>query len=291
MTSTQQKLLARQRTAWGRGGIVTTVVLGAFAALFGLSLSVSQLYAQQVTLPANAQNPDAQFSLYQAASAWTPYDPSVQMGLANYYFSTAVSSNQSSLFPQAYQYALAAANSAPWNASIQSQAALIAYQMGNDVQAVAWSRKAYQDFRFNQQILRNLLGISMWSAAKEMKANPTAAKAGLQAVLRQYQQYHNSEHDVNNTLFPDVTPLTEDASMQVYIATAETLLKQYRASKQAITPFLTANRDQAAVILYMIDTVIDDAGLHKHTKVDQAFLSQIKGSPQALSEYNFLKSL
>jgi len=174
---------------------------------------------------------------------------------------------------------------------VQTSAALIAYQLGNDPLAVQWAQKSYADGRFNETYLRNLLGISMWYGAQQMKQNPAFGRQELEHVLQLYAAYHASESVINQKLFPDSTPLTEDASMQVYIGTADYLLHHYKESLAVMNPLLTADRDQAAVALYMIDTVLDDAALHQTTKTSKAYLTQILSQSAIAQEYNFLKQV
>lgn len=268
-----------------------TIVVGVFTVLAAVSLTGMQIAQEQATLPANQANPDAEYALAQTAASFAPYSATAQMDLAQYDFSTATSSNQPSLYNVALQEATAAASMSPWNAGVQSQASLIAYRLGNDPLALQWAERSYQDAHFDEADFRNMLGISMWAYAAQMKTNPRVAHAGLQSVLTLYERYHQSEHDINEHLFPDSTVLTEDASMQVYVATADYLLKDYARSLQVMNPLLTANRDQAAIALYMIDTVLDDAGLHKSSSESSLYLKQIEAVPSVRGEYNYLRGL
>ena len=69
------------------------------------------------------------------------------------------------------------------------------------------------------------------------------------------------------------------------------LLHQPQKSLIVINPLLTANRDQSAISLYEIETVLDQQLLHIQSKSDLQLMSQIKALPQTLSEYKFLKSI
>jgi len=236
LTQAQKRILAQ--AAWSaRAGKVASLLAGAFAILAAVSLTGLQFAQQQAALPMNQQNPNTEYQLAQTEATFAPYNATAQMDLAQYNFSTAGSSDQPSLYTQALQEATAAASMSPWNANVQAQAALMAYRLGNDSLALTWAARSYRDARFNQADFRNLLGISMWASAGKVKTDPGVATAGLQQVLTLYQQYHQSEHDINDHLFPDSVALTEDASMQVYVATADYLLKDYAASLKVMNPF------------------------------------------------------
>lgn len=253
-----------------------TYVTGVVMALLGLSLGLSQLVGQNATTGS------------AVGSFFAPYDANLQLNLAQQDLQSAVSSQNSSLGAQAWSHTQSAEAYGKWDPNVQSQTAVIAYQLGHMPRAVAWAERSYRDAPFNSAVIRNLLGIELWDSASQFKVNPAVAKAQLSGIIQKYNDFSAINQQINYKLFADAIPVKQDASMQVYIGTANYFLGHYRASLQAMNPFLTDNRDQAAINLYDIITVLDDVHLHQSTSTDLALMQQIKSNPSALSEYEYI---
>ncbi|MHB1628880.1 MAG: hypothetical protein ACYCVB_11000, partial [Bacilli bacterium] len=237
-----------------------------------------------------AQNPQAAIADVRAASVLAPYAVHAQLALSQYYAANASNTHDTALYATAWRYAQAAQGGAPWDPAVQSEASLIAFQLHHYGHAAAWAEKSYHDAHFSQIDLRNLLGITMWYGAAQLKANPSLGLHELHKVLHFYAVYHKRESIVNKTLFPDSIILSEDASMQVYLGTADYLLHRYQQSLRVMNPLLKSHRDQAAVNLYMIDTALDDQALGRNVKQRNAYVKQIQKNAVALGEYKYLKS-
>ena len=271
------------------GFTITFAIIGGIALLGGLSLSVSQILVNMASSP--TVSPNSKLALTQTAASWAPYDGQLQLALANYYLQTGQSSQDTGLFAQAWSAAQAAQQMSPWDPTVQTQTAIIAYQLRQTPKAIAWANLALHDAPFNETVYRNPMGLTLWTSAQQLKADPTQGRSGLQNVLSLYADYQRKSKVINTTLFPDSVPMQLDASMQVYVATADTLLGHPRASLQVMNPLLTANRDQAAVNLYEIDSILDDRQLKKSSALDAYMIKQINATPSALQEYNFLRTL
>jgi len=282
---------ARPRIFAERAGLVILAAVTGFCVLFGFTLGASQIAMNDAQTNSVAQNPQAAIADVRAASVLAPYAVHAQLALSQYYISTASSTQDTALYATAWRYAQAAQGGAPWDPTVQSEASLIAYQLHHYRVAAAWAETAYHDAHFSQIDLRNLLGITMWYGAEQLRANPSLGLHELHKVLQFYTAYHKSESVVNKSLFPDSIILKEDASMQVYLGTTYYLLHRYNQSLHALNPLLKAHRDQAAVNLYMIGTALDDQALGRNVKQRNAYLKQIQKNPGALAEYNYLKSL
>ncbi len=268
---------------------LTLLVIGCITILAGLSLSVSQILTNMASNPNTSAS--SKFGLTLSAASWAPYDGQLQLALANYYLQTAQSSRDTSLFTQAWNAAQAAHGLSPWDPTVQTQVAIIAYQLRQMPSAIAWADLSLTDAPFSETVYRNLLGLTLWTSAQELKADPSQGRAGLSRVLHLYQEYQDKMKVLNMHLFPDSIPMQMDASIQVYVATADALLHHPKASLHAMNPLLTVNRDQAAVNLYEIDTVLDDQQLKKTGALDSNMLKQLHGNPTALQEYEFLQTL
>ncbi len=294
-TEAQAKQLERTKTSdrstvISRGLLTTGTVLVAVLA-FTLSLSIASAQAilgQSSTTVAPVSN---NASTLQAALQVAPYNPSLQIADAQQMMQTAQATQNRSLYAKAWQHIQTAHALAPWDPALQTQAAVMAYELGQGSTAVAWAQEAHQDGAFNTPAFRNLLGLSLWTAAAQLKTNPVVSRSMLQQVLSQYQAFEVKSKDVNMHLFPDSVVMTMDASMQVYAATADYLLGDYAQSLKVMTPLSTTNRDIAAVSLYETDKVLDDAALHQTGKIDQLLLKQLSANPSAMQQYNYLKSL
>lgn len=279
----EQVVAVRQRIA-----LVSMYVLAAIDLGYSATLASAQVLGQESN---SVQSLATRYSMAQTAASLAPYDANTELSLANYYMQTAQSSQDTSLYAQALQAADTAAAYGHYDPKIQSKAAVLLYSLGNQQQALVLAKQAVQDGPFTSDPMRNLMGLQMWTSAALLKTNHAAGIAGLQQVLSDYQSYKEREPIINQKLFPASTPLTEDASMQVYLATSDYLLGHYAQSIKDMTPFLKTNRDQAAVTLYLIDSVLSDAAMHKTSISDKMYMSQIQSNPQALSEYKYLKSL
>lgn len=265
------------------------IAAGAFSLVAAVSLGTSQILVNMMNNP-TATVVEKQ-NLSQTALSFAPYNASLQLSQVQNDLQTAQTTQNHALYETAWKSLQAVPAAAPWDPTIQTQAAVIAYQLGQAPTALMWANQAVKDGRFNTTALRNLLGLTMWVSAGELTHNPVQGRTGLQKVHTIYANFINRSKQVNLTLFPDSVVMAPDASMQVYVATADCLLKNYRQSLQEMNPFLQANRDQAAVTLYEIDTVLDDAGLHLKNLADAVTMQQIQANPAALQEYNYLKGL
>ena len=271
----------------GKWVLSITWVTGIVVSLFGISLGTSQVFGQLAK--ASSQDINNQLGDTQIAAFFAPYDPNLQLSLAQYDMQTAASSQDQSLYSHAWNHVQNAAGYGLWDPNIQTQVAVIAYQLGHMPQAVSWSDRAYQDAPFNSVAIRNMLGIKLWDSASIFKSDPAFAKTQLQDIVNKYNDFSSVNKGINYKLFPDAAPVQTDASMQVYIGAANYLLGNYQASLKAMNPFLKANRDQAAVNLFEIITVLDHQKMHaKPSKLDQLFMQQIKSNPSALSEYQYI---
>ncbi len=273
-----------------RAGLVALTAVTGFCVLFGFTLGASQIAMNAAQANSAAQNPQAAIADVRAASVLAPYAVHAQLALSQYYVANAASTHDTALYATAWRYAQAAQGGAPWDPTVQSEASLIAFQLHHYSRAAAWAEKAYHDAHFSQIDLRNLLGITMWYGAEQLKTNPSLGLHELHKVLHFYAVYHKRESIVNKTLFPDSIILKEDASMQVYLGTADYLLHRYRQSLQVMNPLLKSHRDQAAVNLYMIDTALDDQALGQGAKQRAAYVKLIQKNAVAASEYAYLKS-
>lgn len=286
----ERTLTIERSTVISRRLLTTVTALVAVLAFVG-SLSIASAQAilgQSSTAVAPVSN---NASTLQAALQVAPYNPSLQIADAQQMMQTAQATQNRSLYAQAWQHIQTAHALAPWDPALQTQAAVMAYELGQGSTAVAWAQEAHQDGAFNTPAFRNLLGLSLWTAAAQLKTNPVVSRSMLQQVLSQYQAFEVKSKDVNRHLFPDSVVMTMDASIQVYAATADYLLGDYAQSLKVMTPLSTTNRDIAAVSLYEADKVLDDAALHQTGKIDQLLLKQLSANPSAMQQYNYLKSL
>lgn len=266
---------------------ITFVALSSVTLILSLSVSVSQSLVTAVT----NNTPDGILQSNQQAALWAPYNGQIQLNLANYYLQTAATSQDSSLYLKAWNAAQAAHYLSPWNPSIQTSAAIIAYQLRQNSASVQWAMQAIHDANFNETAYRNLLGLLMWTSAEQIKTNYDAGKQGLLQVIATYHDLQSKMKIANTKLFPDSISLNLDASIQVYVGAAYMLLHEPQKSLAMINPLLTTNRDQSAISLYEIETVLDQQLLHIQSKSYLQMMSQIKALPQTLSEYKFLKSI
>ncbi|MHB1682067.1 MAG: O-antigen ligase family protein [Bacilli bacterium] len=265
---------------------VATGLLGAVTFVLAGTLAASQLLTQAVAQPGQAV--DTQLSLTQTAQTLAPYNPAPYLAIAQYDIQTAQSAQDPALFAQAWSNINAAVALGPWDSAVQLQAALLAYSLGHTASAVNFAEAAHHDSHFSASAFRALLGITMWYGAAELKSNPSAGNVELHRVLWLYNQYIQESKVINLKLFPAAIPLQTDASMQVYLGASEYLLGHYHKSLAAMNPFLKSGRDQAAINLYEIVTVLDDAKLHIATKTNARYKRQILTSPSVLPEYQYL---
>ncbi len=262
--------------------LVLTWVTGVLTALLGISLGASQIFGQL----ASSAGPVGNQGDTHLAALWAPYDPNLQLTLAQIDLQ---SIGQGSINANAWSHVQSAASYGAWNPTVQTQAAVIAYQLHHMSQAVAWADRAYQDAPYNSIVIRNMLGIKLWDSISLMKTNPTLANTQLQDIVNKYNDFSTINKGINYKLFADATPVQIDASMQVYIGTADYFLRNYQASLEVMNHLSTANRDQSAVNLYNIITVLDHQQMHvKPTPLDQALMQQIKMNPMAMSEYRYI---
>jgi hypothetical protein len=249
---------------------VLSWVTGIGIAILGISLGSAQLFGQN--------------------AAWiAPYDASLQLSLAQSDMQSAVTSHDQTLSTEAWNHLQSAAHYGRWDPTIQTQSAVMAYQMRHMTHAVAWADQAYQDAPFNSVDIRNMLGIKLWYGASIFPTQRALATAQLEDIITKYNDFSSINAQINYKLFADATPVTPDASMQVYIGAANYFLSHYQASLNAMNPLLSTNRDQAAINLYEIITVLDHQKMHaKPTAQDAQFLQQIKSSPSATGEYQYI---
>jgi len=276
----------KRNVALSRVVMAGTGLVGAVTLILASTFSASQLMTQAVSRP--GQSVASQLSLTQNALTLAPYNPSPYLALAQYDIQTAQSSRNSALYSQAWSDITAAAAYGSWDSGVQIQAALLAYSLGNSTAAVNFAESAYHDAHFSATAYRTLLGLTMWNGAALLKVNKSAGKAELNRVSLLYDRFIKESKVINLKLFPDAIPLQTDASMQVYLGASEYLLGHYHKSLAAMNPFLKSGRDQAAINLYEIVTVLDDAKLHIKTKASASYKRQILASPSVLPEYQYL---
>ncbi len=287
----KQAGLERAKIVWSRIGVGAIVGVGAISTVLCASLVTDQVLSQWAA-KAGALG-QGSYPLLSAAAAVAPYDPHVQLSLAAYYLQTSQSSGQTSLASSAWQAAQQAVADAPWDPAVQTQAAILAYELHHPRTAVNWAGRAVYTGPFNSTAYSNLMGLTMWYGTGQLPVNRAQGIATLHQVLSLYSEFQARKHVMNATLFPNEILMHRDASMQVYLGTAEYLLGHYRKSLSVMNPLLRTNRDQAAIYLYEINTVLDNAHLHpgKPSAQMKAYLANLQSNQGSALEYKYLQGL
>ncbi len=276
----------KRLTQLKRSTIAVAAAVGGVTLALSGTLAAAQILTGDSTQP--GQTIDSQLNLTQMASTLAPYSPDPYLSLAQYDMETAQSAQDPSLYRQAWNNVSAAAAVGPWDPTVQTRAAILAYNLGNGSAAVKFAQRAYRDAPFSSLGFRTLLGLTMWNGAATLKTNPQAGRAELQRVQYLYRLFVQQSKIVNLALFPTAIPLRNDAPIQVYRGASDYLLGHYRQSLAVMNPFLKLDRDQAAVNIYEIVTVLDDAKLHIATKASVFFKKQILANASVAAEYTYL---
>ncbi len=275
--------MARQRRM--QSYAITVALLVFF--VFGGMMSGSQVAFGMMTTPGYTSK--ANLAEVQTSTALTPYDDNAEFTLAKFDYQMLQYGQGQAYGGQALAALRVAAATGAWDPSMLTQCAVLAYQMGDYTDALNWSQEAIGVGRFNQSAYENAMAIKLFVSARALKTDPAGAKQGLRGVTQLFQTLNKEAKVSDPALFPAEIPLTENATVQVYEGLTLALLGQYKTSESTLNPFLTANRDQPAVNLYLTAMAIDETGLKQNVPL-KVTMQEMKKEPGALQEYQFINA-
>nr|NNM89691.1 O-antigen ligase family protein [Bacilli bacterium] len=261
-------------------GVAFVLALSNGFALLSFSPSATTTYAASLNL-----------SGLQSATTLAPYDGQLLEQLANYDWQTGSSSQSSNLVANAWPLAMAAHQASPWNPTVQIQSAIIAYQLRHYTHAIAYGQQALRDGPFNENVYVNLMGIELWSSAILDKSQKATSLARWHDVISLATKYQQQQRIINMTLFPASIAMKNDASIDVYTATANVLLHHPHQAQKALQAMVGTTPDATATGLKAVDTVLIDQELGLVPSAYASLLTSVKQNPSTSGQYQFLSGL